>query len=400
MRRFGVTIGDLCTLIGLCALGFTVLLQAGSSWLWFVSPIGWTLAIVAGIGAVYAPNERRVSWLVFAAVNIFFLVFRRYGLEGYAYDWQRVTFLWFAMITAGIVALVAKIRSRRQTLNVNPSTELTPPGRRFFQDTPSVLARLAVYGVWIYALLWLACWSPLGGVTLALYSAWAIMILLLIAVVLSRGRTQAVCVTALLLGGIYLSLQTVDVDRNWFDSGLNATAPLAKVRRWMPPVFPEFPPYSEGIRKMNRRVEMLLSEHASVDCPPGTSLEQFLEKIHRLNFPKYPSDRIKTQIIEPIDKDPDARPITVLMSMHDVPVRQILDEAMKQTNHSYWLVEGELIVARNVWDNTEDFAESLQLLNHEPSRDPYFCIGECFVAILAAGIGAILGGTIYDRATQ
>jgi hypothetical protein len=235
-----------------------------------------------------------------------------------------------------------------------------------------------------------------AGATVLL--TWGVLGLAVVAALCGRRTRRAACLGAtafgvgymLLVAGQPVAIMTDVNNRPWTQVSTNRL--LNALRPWVPKLVSEFPPASDGVAFANARILRALERTVPMRFPQETPLKKVLEYIAA-------STRDPDGYKIPVYVDPDAlrdveksieSPVTI--DLDGVPLRTSLDLVLNQLDLSYTVKGGVLVV-------NDEFGQVPLACN-----DPFLTIGQCLLALFAAGVGSVLAGLVHnprdERATR
>lgn len=249
--------------------------------------------------------------------------------------------------------------------------------------------RLAVIGLagpvvfMVAALAWLRTAPGLwAGATVLL--TWGVLCLTAVAAVCRRGRRRAACLGATLFGAGYMILvsgQSLEY-QTWPQYATNRL--LNAFRPWLPPAVREFPAKSDGIAFANARVLKALDQLVPMRFPQATPLEDVLKSI--VAATRGSDGRAIPIYVDPIgllEAEKTMRsPVTIVLD--GVPLRTTLRLVLGELGLSYGVKDGLILINS---DHDEE---------RPAYEDPFLVIGQCLLALLAAGLGGLLAPLVHD----
>ena len=248
--------------------------------------------------------------------------------------------------------------------------------------TACVLARSrSVPGLWAGTMI-IFTWGTLGFTAILAFCR--------------QGRRRAASLGATLFGAGYMLLvagQPVAMVTNVRNEPWPRFATsrlLNTIRPWIPTVVSEFPANSDGIAFANARILRSLDKTVSLEFPEEIPLEDFLASVAKeLRFPDGSEvaiyfDPVALEEAEKTVKSP------VRINLKRVPLRTGLELALSQLGLHY-AVKGGLIAV----DSEGPYDDATVELS-----DPFLVVGQCLLALLAAGIGSVLGTYAYDPKSE
>jgi len=229
----------------------------------------------------------------------------------------------------------------------------------------------AVVGMKTAPVLW-------AGTTVLL--TWAVLGLVALSGVFSRGRRRARRLGALLFGAGYLVMVSWHSGaETWAEMPGNRL--LGAVRSYLPDVPTERRATSEGIAGANARLLRVLDQPIRFNFPEETPLEDALHYVSTtvrtpdgLPLPIY-VDPVELQTIEKTLRSP------VTLVLDGVPVRSGLQCLLEQVFLTFKIKGGLIWVARD--SAHQDYIEPAY-------EDPLLLAGHCLLALAAAGLGGLL----------
>ncbi len=226
-----------------------------------------------------------------------------------------------------------------------------------------------------------------AGTTVLL--TWGVVGLTAIAALCGRSRHRAACLGATLFGAGYMLLvaaQPVAIiggfdNQPWPQFATNRL--LNSLRPWLPRIVSEFPAASDGVAFANARILRALDQTVPMRFPRETPLKDVLAYVATAT--RSPDGRDVPIYVDPFAlRDAEATlesPVTI--NLENVPLRTSLDLALNQLGLTY-VVKGGVIEV-NTGTDPDTVACS----------DPFLVVGQCLLALLAAGFGCALGALIH-----
>ena len=419
--HYRVTIGGIGLVVLVCSLLLAGLVQHSDTWASIIHLLYGTLLALSLVGAICVPKERRAPWLGFAAFGIAHSVFTvRPFPEKYLSDW--VTYLihvstgmarvempsLFAgdreiseivsyscgLIFASVGAVVSQFvfsgfrgEPITQSANVHPARRAWTARR--------ILGALAEYLAFAYVALLATRWWPSPASTLVIYTTWGVLLLIAIAAAFGRGRPRALYLGAMLFGTVYLMSVTLHLPSYWQGWPRPAThLMLNAIRPWIPGATPpSYPAPSSETVAAHERIRSILNRPVTIAFDNPITLQEFFKQVDKV-FIEVDGKDAGIQI-EPVAlQEAEATlesPIRV--SCVDRELRKVLRTVLRQLGMVYHIEGGAIVVEAASSDHR--ILEPLDSL-----VAPYFQIGQCFLAICAAVIGAFLGPMVYDRVAE
>jgi hypothetical protein len=253
-----------------------------------------------------------------------------------------------------------------------------------------------------WALIGLAGLALFAGVALAdlrsvpgflaggtFFLTWAVIGVAVLAAVHGRGRRRAAGLGAALFGAGALIL--IFGPRSNEDlAPRNVTNLLLNdVRAWLPPGVAEYPASSTRVAVANARIRKALEQPVPMYFPGETPLEEVLKWIQaqavglegRSLLPIY---------VDPVGLNEAEKTMTspVSINLDGVPLKTSLELALKQLGLTYRITEGVLLI--------DSIASGEAMPVHD---DPFLIVGNCFLALIAAGLGGLLGPVVAGRSS-
>jgi hypothetical protein len=163
---------------------------------------------------------------------------------------------------------------------------------------------------------------------------------------------------------------------------------LNAVRIALPAAVTEFPASSKSVAAANARMMKALERPIPLRFPDETALEDVLKWIQeQTEDPDGPRLAI---YVDPVGLNEAEKTMTSPISINlvDVPLKASLTLALKQLGLTYSVWEGVLLI-------TSAYSEEpLPVYN-----DPFLIVGNCVLALLAAGLGGVLAPRVAGRSS-
>jgi hypothetical protein len=254
-----------------------------------------------------------------------------------------------------------------------PTAEARAPRHRWRRFAIAVPAAVAVVLVVLAGLRWVP--GPLSAATL--YATWGLLGLAAVGAVCRPGRSRAAWLGAALFGIGYMVLvfnrnpESAGWPRAGTDQLLHALRPTWYVG--------EFP--ATTVIAANAWTREALERPISMHLPNETPLEDALKAIQ--NATRGPDGHSISIYVDPIGLQEAEKtmqsPVTI--NLESVAARTALGLILKQVDLRSSIRDGVLtITSDNITHPLPDWVDA----------DPYLTVGHCLLALLAAGLGAIL----------
>jgi hypothetical protein len=161
---------------------------------------------------------------------------------------------------------------------------------------------------------------------------------------------------------------------------------LNAIRASLPDRVTEIPASSKGVAAANARIRQALERPVALVFPNETPLEDVLKSIEEQT-----EDRDGRRIaiyVDPVGLNEAEKtgfsPIAI--NLVDVPLKTSLTLALKQLGLTYHIWEGVLVITSELPDDPLPVYD-----------DPFLTVGNCLLALLAAGLGGVLAPLVARR---
>ena len=171
--------------------------------------------------------------------------------------------------------------------------------------------------------------------------------------------------------------------QNWPEFATNRL--LNTLRPWLPTVPQVFPAGSDGVASANVRILKALERPIPMRFPDETPLEDVLKYIAEAT--QAPDGRKIAIYVDPVGLARAAEktmepPLTI--EIEEVPLRTTLELALKPLGLVYG-VKGGVLQVTSTMSLPGDEVETPPTY-----QDPFLVIGQCLLAVLAAGLGSLV----------
>jgi hypothetical protein len=415
-----VSIAGLMSVVLVTSLGLAALRSGNQEWAGATMLVACGLLSLGVIGAACRAGTERVWWLGFSIIGwgYLLLIFTepytslhlptttlleilrpadvqggggvvRWGLTGhmflpgvsphsaYSQAGHSLFSLGFATVGGLLALFLFRGRVVRSEVVVGPIPVVRVPRR--WWGWSRVIAPAALVAGTVVALAglrrapWLSCAATM-------YVTWGLLGLAAVGAICHPGRARAAWLGAALFGIGYMGLMFGrDPDRpNWPQAGTDL---LLRVLRPSWCINNEPPPPTAGAAVINVWIREVLERPITLRYPEETPLADVLKAIRAATRgpdgrgPVFYVDQIGLQEAE----KSMASPVTI--DIEDVPLRTILPLILTQLDLKYGIQDGMVYITSDKVD--EDFPRSIGV-------DPYLSVGHCLLALIAAGLGAVL----------
>lgn len=417
VRSSRLTIAGLMGAVLVASLGLTALRSGSGTWAGVVSLLACGVLALAVVGVACGGDAERAWWLGFAmwGWGYTFLAFwsfenalprlptaalldvlRPYvgpaagwkpGAHGLADNaYRQVGHSLFSLIAAALGGILAHaFFSAPSALSGRPGAGHQPAGRRpgRWMRRPAVIWSAVSILFLVAALAGLRTAPGLWAGTTVLLT-WGVFGLSTIAAACGRGRRRASRLGFALFGAGYMFL-VAEQPLPYFSWPQLATNQLLNtLRQWLPPTVREFPDESDRIAFANARVLKALDQSVSMRFPEKTPLEVVLKSIvaaTRGSDGRTIPIHVEPDALEEVEKTLQS-PVTI--DLDGVPLRTTLRLVLSQLGLSYAVKDGLILI-------NSDYDEK-----RPASFDPFLVIGQCVLALVAAGLGGLLAPLVYD----
>jgi hypothetical protein len=303
--------------------------------------------------------------------------------------WRIGHCLWtlMAAVLGGTLArlLFAAPAQRSET----PAAELQPAAvsvRKWWRRP----ALIGLGGLVLYTCLALAglrrapgLWA--GGTFLL---SWGLIGLAVLGAVYGRGTRRASGLGAALFGAGTMLLIFGPGSTEDLVPRLATNHLLNAVRNALPAGATEFPASSKSVAAANARIKRALERPIPLRFPSETPLEDALKFIEEQTAD--PDGRRLAIYVDPVGLNEAEKTMTspLQINLENVPLKTSLRLALKQIGLTYSVWEGVLLITSAYSD------EPLPVYN-----DPFLIVGNCVLALLAAGLGGVLAPRVAGRSS-
>jgi hypothetical protein len=412
VRRARLSIAGLMGIVLVVSLGLTALRSGTEIWAGATLLATFAVLALAVVGVVCRSGSERSWWLGFALfgwgyLGLVFLwphtslqlptsallklirpsvgpigmgggVFGGLGVPSVYDAYSQAGHSLFSLVVAAVGGVLAVLLIGGQAAAPESvaglSAEARSPRHRWRRFTISVSAAVAVGLVVVAGLRWVP--GPLSAATL--YATWGLLGLAVVGAICRPGRSRAAWLGAALFGIGYMALvfsrdpESAGWPRAGTDQLLRALRPVWYVG--------EFPPTS-AIAGTNAWIREALERPISMHFPDETPLEDALKAIQ--NATRGPDGRSISIYVDPIGLQEAEKTMQspVTLNLESVGARTALGLILNQIGMRSSIQDGVLVITS---DNGP------HRLPDTVDADPYLSVGHCLLALLAAGLGAIL----------
>jgi hypothetical protein len=228
-------------------------------------------------------------------------------------------------------------------------------------------------------------WAPGPSCSATMYATWGLLGLTAIRAVCRQGRSRAVCLGAALFGIGYMALNfNHHPDRPaWPRVGTDLLLRALRPSWYIS----ETPPYTSNAAFTNAWIRQVLERPIPMRYRAETPLEDILKAIQAAS--RDSNDRTLSIYVNPIGlqeaEKTMASPISI--DLEGVPLRTTLYLMLNQLDLGYQIQDGMIYISSHRGDDVRPFDD---VLPFTVGLDPYLSVGHCLLALLAAGLGAML----------
>jgi hypothetical protein len=302
-------------------------------------------------------------------------------------DWQIGHCLWSlaaALLGGTLGRLLFAVPAARKD---EPSASSQPAARtaRRWWRRPGVIGLAGLVLFDAFALIGLRkvpdLWA--GG---AFLFTWGLIGLAALGAFSTRGQLRATWLGAALFGAGYMILIFGQNDERQPAPQIAANYFLNALRTGLPTALTEFPVPSGGVTAANARIMKTLERPVPMWFPGETPLEDVL---------KYIQDRTEGTdgnriaiYVDPVGLNEAEKTIRspISIDLEGIPLKSSLRLALKQLGLVYSVRDGLLLI-------TSESADDPFLIY----EDPFLLVGNCLLAVLAAGLGGTLAPLVAER---
>jgi len=216
---------------------------------------------------------------------------------------------------------------------------------------------------------------------------WALLGLTAIGALFRRGPRQAQWLGAALFGIGYLLLVSGRSDQQtWPQFATNRL--LNTLRPWFPPIATGPSATSDPIIAANARAQKFLDRTIPMPFPEETALEQILNHIRTET--REPNGRMIPIYVDPVGLQEAEKTLKspAKLDLDGVPLRTTLRLVMQQLGMNYKVTSGLILIS--------DIATCAPDEDLPAQEDPLLLIGQCLLALLAAGLGSLLAPLVAN----
>jgi hypothetical protein len=222
-------------------------------------------------------------------------------------------------------------------------------------------------------------WAPGLLCAATMFATWGLLGLVAVGAACRPKRTRAAWLGAALFGLGYMSLM--------FGRDPNRTEwPRAGTELLLRAIRPSWyvnqtPPSTAGTAVTNAWIHEVLTQPIAMRYPNGIPLEEVLAEIQVAT--KGPGGRGLSFYVDPIGLQEAEKTMQspIAINLEGAPLRTTLRLILKQIDLTYAIQDGVVLITSEKADEEEPFSVGV---------DPYLSVGHCLLALLAAGLGAVL----------
>jgi hypothetical protein len=401
MRKLRFSIGGLMVVVLAAAVGLAALTNASPAWAGTMLLLTCGILALGVVGAIYRTGAERVRWLGFSIFGWGYLALWWFLSEHTAFVLPTTRLLERLAPSLGVPAIDPSYAQAGHclfallaallggTLSVfffaspsdrsdgsqaaGPETSQRPRSRWL---RPTIIGLVVLIVASAAATLWSASKAPLwAGITFVLTCA--LIGVAILGAAAGRGRRRAIGLGAALFGAGYMALvfgrPASEPSRTYFPTD----EILESLRQ-------SFPPLARGRYPENARILEVLGRPIPMRFPAETPLDDVLKYIKQATTtPEYPGLPI---YVDPIGLQEAERSLssTVQIDLDGVPLRETLRLCLEQLGLRYEVREGRLRITSEDEDPVPDL------------KDPFLIVGHCLLALLAAGLGAMMAPMVAE----
>ena len=430
MRTFRFPIAGLMWAVVVAALGLAALRNASEVW------AGATLLVTCGIlclaivGVVCRKDESRAWWLGFALFGWGYLALAFWSphslpttallhvLEARIGATQQVDGGLKSVMLAGgfggpvgggpdehfeqighcLLALLAALlggfsssllfggRRERDENRVAPP-EAPAQARRRWWHWPAAILGLAAFALIVLLGVYVARSSPGFWAGATFFATCGLLGIIVLGAVSAPGKRRQIWLGAALFGVGYMAL-AFGRPTDWNPSflGLPTDQLLASLRRWFPPIVSGYSSSSAAVDAANARHAGALEQPVSIHFADETPLQDVVKFIKSAT--RGPDGKGIPIYVDPIGlQESDKTMMSTVrgIDLEGVPLKTCLQLCLKQLDLRYEIRDGLLRITS---------AESEM---HPFYHDSFMIAGHCLLALLAAGLGAIVAPLVPGK---
>jgi hypothetical protein len=222
-------------------------------------------------------------------------------------------------------------------------------------------------------------WAPGPLCAATMFVTWGLLGLIAVGAACRPRRARAVWLGAALFGIGYMSLmfgrvpERIEWPRAGTDLLLRAIRPSWYVN--------QAPPSTVGTAVTNAWIHEVLTQPIAMRYPNGIPLEEALAEIQVAT--KGPGGRGLSFYVDPIGLQEAEKTMQspIAINLEGAPLRTTLRLILKQLDLTYAIQDGVVLITSEKAGEEEPFSVGV---------DPYLSVGHCLLALLAAGLGAVL----------
>jgi hypothetical protein len=215
----------------------------------------------------------------------------------------------------------------------------------------------------------------------AFFATWCLLGLAVVGAVFGPRGRRAAWLGAALFGIGYMGLIFRHPDEpNWPHVATDRL--LRGLREWFPRIVQEVPDSGDKVAS-NARILKVLDEPIPMRFPNETPLEDVLKAIQAAT--RGPDDRGIPIYVDPLGLQEAEKTMQapILIDVEGVPLRSSLNLALRQLGLTYQVGGGLLTITCGEGSDWTPFPRV--------HGDPFLVVGHCLLALLAAGLGGMLG---------
>jgi hypothetical protein len=222
-------------------------------------------------------------------------------------------------------------------------------------------------------------WAPGPLCSATMFATWGLLGLVAVGAACRPRRARAAWLGAALFGLGYMSLifgrdpERIEWPRAGTDLLLRAIRPSWYVN--------QTPPSTAGTAVTNAWIHEVLTQPIAMRFPNGIPLDEVLAEIQVAT--KGPGGRGLSFYVDPIGLQEAEKTMQspIAINLEGAPLRTTLRLILKQLDLTYAIQDGVVLITSEKAGEEEPFSVGV---------DPYLSVGHCLLALLAAGLGAVL----------
>ena len=304
---------------------------------------------------------------------------------------QQITHCLWALVAALLGGILARTlfggpAARTEKGDTPTQTAAQPPRRRWLWR---VILGLTGIVLIVFLGLLVANAASEFWVGATFFSTCGLLGMTVLGVVGGHGKRRQIWLGAALFGIGYMTMafgRPLDGE-TW--PSLPTDHLLQAVRRWFPPFVSGFPTSSRTVASANARIWKALEQPVPMPFPEDTPLEDILKHVRAAT--RGPNGKAIPIYVDPIGLQEAERSMTSTarnVELEGVPLKTSLRLCLEQLDLTYSIRDGLLLITSTEHEVTPVY------------QDPFLIVGHCVLALLAAGLGAILAPLISNRRSE